>query len=262
MKSRSKLTIVKEVLFYALGVLLIGSFVYLYSTRFTLDRVVPPAVHFLYHWIGIGWTIAINAGVFLLFLLFLPYRGKIEWRSKGTFAAFILALMAEMFGVPLLLYIISPFFGFHLPPHIWIRGRPVSWNLLNFLEDMFSFGWPGMVVGAWMTAVGMILVVIGWIQIHRATKLVTTGLYKYVRHPQYTGLGLVITGWILHWSTSLTVLLYPVLLFVYYRLARGEEAELVREFGQEYETYRQATPMFLPIKRKRRQPESFQTETT
>lgn len=44
---------------------------------------------------GQVWAIAANAAVFILFLAFLPYRRGIAWKSKGAFAAFILALMAD-----------------------------------------------------------------------------------------------------------------------------------------------------------------------
>ena len=62
------------------------------------------------------------------------------------------------------------------------------------------------------------------------------------------GMVLVITGWVLHWATTLTVVMYPILLVMYFYLARQEEAALEREFGAEYVAYRQNTPMFLPIR--------------
>jgi protein-S-isoprenylcysteine O-methyltransferase Ste14 len=94
----------------------------------------------------------------------------------------------------------------------------------------------------------MILVIIGWHQIHRAKGLVTTGVYKYIRHPQYTGFFLVISGWLLHWETTLTLAMYPILMVMYYLQARWEDTELIKEFGDEYEAYRRKTPMFLPIR--------------
>jgi protein-S-isoprenylcysteine O-methyltransferase Ste14 len=241
MRATSKLSTAKELIFYALGILLIAGFTYLYWTRFILDPVMPPAIRYLYFDLGTDWAILANAGVFILFLLFLPYRGQVEWRSKGTFAAFILALFAEMFGIPLMVYILSPL----LPD---LRFTQVG----RFLPVLMSlnpryFGWPGAVLGAWMTLMGMLLVMAGWVQVHRATGLVTTGLYRYVRHPQYLGLFLIITGWILHWATWPTLLMYPILLVIYYRLARQEEKTLEQAFGTEYKTYRQRTPMFVPL---------------
>ena len=94
----------------------------------------------------------------------------------------------------------------------------------------------------------MIIVIIGWHQIHAAAGLVTTGLYKYIRHPQYTGFFLIMTGWLLHWETTLTLLMYPILAITYYLLALKEDRDLKNEFGDEYKVYSQKTPMFIPIR--------------
>ncbi len=237
-------TKVREYVFYCLGFLLIAGFVYLYWTRFTLKPGMPPAINALIVERGRSWAIAVNAAVFILFLVFLPYRKRIAWRSKGAFSAFILALMAEMFGIPLLFYILAPFI--RLSGEIQVRSLP------RFLFDsnFVPLGWPGMILGAWMTLVGMLLVIFGWKQIHRAGGLVTGGLYAYIRHPQYTGLFLIIIGWILHWATLLTLVMCPILLLTYYFLARREESDMLQEFGEQYAAYRRHTGMFLPHLRK------------
>ncbi len=234
---QNKACTIKEIVFYILGALLITSFVILYLPRFAAIRMLPPVIGYLFDHFGPNWAIAVNAGVFILFLLFLPYRTKVEWRSKGTFSAFILALIAEMFGIPLLLYILSPlvhisYYGIH--PGGWVYNPRI-------------FEWTGAVIGAWLTLIGMVVVIIGWHQIHRATGLVTTGIYKFIRHPQYTGFFLIVTGWILHWETTLTLVMYPILSVMYFLLARREDIELKKEFADEYEIYRQKTPMFFPI---------------
>jgi methanethiol S-methyltransferase len=233
----SKTTIVKEVVFYVLGGLLILGFIILYFPRFLGIEMLPPAIRYLFYKLGPNWAIAANAGVFILFLLFLPYRTKIEWRSKSAFAAFILALMAEMFGVPLLLYILSPVMRIS-----YYAKRGGGW-----LNNPLIFGWNGAVIGSWLTLIGMIIVIIGWHQIHRANGLVTTGIYKHIRHPQYTGFFFILTGWLLHWEITLTLAMYPILVIMYYLLARKEDRDLKNEFGDEYEDYRRRTPMFLPI---------------
>lgn len=230
----------KEFLFYTLGAVLIVGFVGLYWSRFTLKPGMPPAIHALLYGAGRNWAIAVNTGVFILFLLFLPYRKRIAWRSKGAFSAFILALMAEMFGVPLLIYILSPLVRFS--GAVKIRDLPP----ILFSNEISLLGWPGVILGAWMTLVGMGLVLVGWKQIHRASGLVTEGLYARMRHPQYTGLFLIIVGWNLHWATLLTLLMSPILLVTYYYLARKEEAELLQEFGPAYAAYCQHTNRFLP----------------
>lgn len=235
-------SLIKEGLYYTLGILLIGGFVYLYWSHFG-DTFGPPHINrlILSRW-GKNAAIAINAAIFLLFILFLPFRDRIEWRSKGMFSAFILALFAEMFGVPLLIYILHPIGGADMAYDI-----PILKHITVFLYELRPH-WPAKAIGVWMTLCGMLLVFQGWIKIHKSKGLITSGIYKHIRHPQYTGIFLIITGWMFRWSTSLTVLMYPILLILYYKLARREEKVLLREYGETYLKYKESTPMFFPIK--------------
>jgi protein-S-isoprenylcysteine O-methyltransferase Ste14 len=233
----------REFLYYLLGLLLIAGFVYLYSSRFIFETSMPPAIASLLFRSGREWVILINAGVFIFFLAFLPYRRGIAWRSKGVFAAFILALMAEMFGIPLLLFILSPFLPAVLPDTS-LRLTFSTWLGQRGMGVMSSFG---QILGAWLTLFGMLLVFVGWKMIHQSKGLVTTGIYRFIRHPQYTGIFLILTGWVIHWPTLPTLLMYPILLFAYNRLARKEENEMIAEFGEAYLHYRETTPGFFPV---------------
>jgi protein-S-isoprenylcysteine O-methyltransferase Ste14 len=67
-----------------------------------------------------------------------------------------------------------------------------------------------------------------------------------VRHPQYSGLFIVIIGMLIQWPTIITALMFPVLVFAYYRLSKREEVEMIKLFGDEYKRYREKTPMFIP----------------
>jgi protein-S-isoprenylcysteine O-methyltransferase Ste14 len=57
---------------------------------------------------------------------------------------------------------------------------------------------------------------------------------------------LIMFGWLLHWPTLLTLIILPILVFVYYRLAVSEESALAQHFGEPFETYKRQTPRFLP----------------
>jgi protein-S-isoprenylcysteine O-methyltransferase Ste14 len=103
-----------------------------------------------------------------------------------------------------------------------------------------------MVAGTWLTLMGIVLVILGWRKIHRSAGLVTDGIYRYIRHPQYTGLFFIIFGWLLHWPTLLTLIFFPILIFIYYRLAVSEERVLSRNFGEAFEIYKRQTPRFFP----------------
>ena len=242
MKTNARLNLVKEIMYYFLGIVLIAGFVYLYWSHFRDWRGPPFAQRYILSNWGKNVAIAINAGVFLLFIVFLPFRDRIEWRSKGMLSAFIIALFAEMFGVPLLIYILQP-----IGADILIWRIPVL-RQLKVTAYEFSLLWPTRAIGVWMTLIGMLLVFFGWIKIHKSNGLVTDGIYRYVRHPQYTGIFMIITGWMFRWPNPLTLIMYPILLILYYKLARREEKQVLEEFGDEYLEYKEDTPMFFPIK--------------
>ncbi|NIS71198.1 MAG: hypothetical protein GTO12_20340 [Proteobacteria bacterium] len=56
-------------------------------------------------------------------------------------------------------------------------------------------------------------------------------MYRYIRHPQYAGLFLIVFGWLLHWTALFTPMMFPTLITVYYMLAVREEKTLEEAFG-------------------------------
>jgi protein-S-isoprenylcysteine O-methyltransferase Ste14 len=80
----------------------------------------------------------------------------------------------------------------------------------------------------------------------RAGGLATGGAYAYLRHPQYLAFVLILFGFLLQWPTLLTVLMFPVLAYMYARLARREEREIAARFGDEYLRYARRTPAYFP----------------
>jgi hypothetical protein len=53
-------------------------------------------------------------------------------------------------------------------------------------------------------------------------------------------------GFLLQWPTILTLAMFPVLVFMYARLARTEERTALAEFGSAYERYMRDVPSFIP----------------
>ncbi|NOX93463.1 MAG: isoprenylcysteine carboxylmethyltransferase family protein, partial [Gammaproteobacteria bacterium] len=125
----------------------------------------------------------------------------------------------------------------HKLGHLWVvvlGGSTLAWAVV-------------MALSLTLMLMGYTLLSKGWTQIHAARSgLVTDGIYTYARHPQYTGLFLVIIGFLVQWPTILTVIMAPVLLFAYVHLARVEERRAEAEFGVEYDEYVRKTPAFFP----------------
>jgi len=77
--------------------------------------------------------------------------------------------------------------------------------------------------------------------------LVQRGLYKYVRHPSYTGLLVEFVGLAMYFGTwvSLAILVIPIASVMIYRI-RCEEVALVEKFGKQYEEYMAHTKALIP----------------
>jgi protein-S-isoprenylcysteine O-methyltransferase Ste14 len=80
----------------------------------------------------------------------------------------------------------------------------------------------------------------------RTHTLAVTGPYARLRHPQYVGFILILFGFVLQWPTLLTLLMFPILVTMYVRLARREECEVLAAFGEVYTRYAAVTPAFCP----------------
>ena len=196
---------------------------------------------------GMWVVVAFNVGIFLFFILsFLKPKGNDEWRSMGVVVAFLIALFAEMYGFPLTIYLLSGWLGDAYPVlqpfshkfgHLWVvvfGGSDLAWAIVMGLSLVLMI-------------MGYQLLSKGWTQIHAARGgLVTDGIYAYARHPQYTGLVLIIIGFLVQWPTLLTVVMAPILLYAYAHLAKQEEQKAHVEFGNKYMDYIRKTPAFFP----------------
>jgi protein-S-isoprenylcysteine O-methyltransferase Ste14 len=80
----------------------------------------------------------------------------------------------------------------------------------------------------------------------RHHNLATSGPYARLRHPQYAAFVLIMFGFLLQWPTLVTLAMFPILVYMYVRLARREEEEALHEFGDAYRAYVARTPAFFP----------------
>lgn len=194
------------------------------------------------------WSLVVaNVILFLFFILsFLTPVRKREWRSMGVTTAFVVALFTEMYGFPLTIYFFTALLGASYPAmnpfahasgHLWVTFLGGGSAMLTAVH----------IVSNGLMLAGFIVMASGWKRVHGAKGgLVTDGVYRYVRHPQYSGLFLVTIGLLVQWPTIVTALMWPVLVMAYYRLAKKEEEEMEREFKDAYTVYREKVPMFVP----------------
>jgi protein-S-isoprenylcysteine O-methyltransferase Ste14 len=167
----------------------------------------------------------------------------------GLFIGFIVALFSEMYGLPLTIYFLSQWLGASYPVltpfshnngHLWLvllglSNSGLAMTLLHLVSNGIIF-------------FGFYLLYAGWSLIYKSEgkQLVTTGVYSYVRHPQYVGLFLITVGFLIQWPTLITLILWPFLILAYYRLAKREEAAVSKQFPQEFAAYKSAVPAFFP----------------
>lgn len=184
--------------------------------------------------------------VYGLFIFFTPFYKKSQRKPAGAYLAFVVAFAIEMHGLPFSMYLIGWIFGKQLP-------EGVFWG--HTLQQYI--GANGIYATIVLVLAGAVLVILGWRNIYKnywsknegKGKLVTSGIYKYIRHPQYTGFLMISLGMIFEWATIPLVIMWPLMVLLYYRLAKREEKDMEKEFGQQYIEYRKKTSMFLPVKR-------------
>jgi protein-S-isoprenylcysteine O-methyltransferase Ste14 len=199
---------------------------------------------------GLWFLVVINSLIFIIFAFsFARPRSPRDWRSFGAFSAFIVALFTEMYGFPLTIYLLSGWIAKRYPGldlfsheagHLW--HTLLGWKGDPHLDPLHLLS-NGLILG------GFLLLGSAWkvlYQAQRSHALATTGPYAYTRHPQYAGFVLIMLGFLLQWPTLPTLLMFPILVYMYVRLARREERGVRAEFGEAYARNAAVTPAFFP----------------
>lgn len=199
---------------------------------------------------GLWSLVILNSLVFIIFAFsFFKPRTTRDWRSFGMFSAFIVALFVEMYGFPLTIYLLSGWLASKSPGldlyshesgHLWHTLLGLSgdahFDFLHIASIVFIF-------------FGFVILASAWPVLYRAQKsnsLAVGGPYARVRHPQYIGFVMIMFGFLLQWPTLPTLVLFPVLTWVYVRLSRREEQAAKETFGQQWDEYAKKVPAFFP----------------
>jgi len=138
---------------------------------------------------------------------------------------------------------VLPFFQ-NLTTLIPIVGFSIP--LLNLIISILF-----ITLGAWFGIKGVKQTTLKVAETHRTEKIVTTGVYSIVRHPQYFGGLLAHVGVSFLLSAGYSLLVTPLIVVLVYLVSKKEEEELIREFGKEYKNYTKKVPMFIPRTRHR-----------
>ena len=188
--------------------------------------------------------------------MFVQNSNKSTRRTFWTVALFYGLIAFEFFYMasPFALYFYSAYrpglnILLHVPGMAWLTGFFLPHIVVETSSNFINLH---NIVGAILTIIGFLLFCFTAFQVYYAKifkkGLVTGGIYKYIRHPQYTFFALCSFGLLLLWPRFLVLLMFNFLLFAYYFLARAEEKECENNFGQSYLDYKNRTGMFLPFR--------------
>ena len=199
---------------------------------------------------GLWGLVVLNSVVFIMFAFsfFKPTTPR-DWRTFGTYSAFVVALFAEMYGFPLTIYALSGWLQTKYPDlDLMTHNSGHLWSTLFGLQGDPHYGFMHLVSFALLGG-GFYLLSIAWhvlYHAHRANRFADSGIYARIRHPQYVGFVLIMLGFLFQWPTILTLVMFPMLVVMYGRLAKQEETEMLARFGRPYQEYLDKTPRFIP----------------
>jgi protein-S-isoprenylcysteine O-methyltransferase Ste14 len=109
--------------------------------------------------------------------------------------------------------------------------------------------------------VGILLFVLGWIlgvsalfkfgtipAVRKKSNLITTGVYRVVRHPIYSGTLISLLGWTILLKSIISIIYFPFLFLWYFLGTFAEERILIEQYGDQYLDYKKkVTKRFIPF---------------
>ena len=203
---------------------------YVYLTGNVITNIITQEWH----------IVLLSILLFLAVLIPLSFRRRVKWAEYGLVSAFFISLFVEMYGIPLTIFLASKYF---LTNDVNLPNNIIEFDFLGV-----GFGMDlAMVYALFLMILGVFFVTIGWVTLYRNIKkdcLVTKGIYKYSRHPQYLGFILIVMAWFIGWPTILTLILTPILIYKYVSLCKTEEGEILDK-SPRYIDYKNNVPFFI-----------------
>lgn len=176
-------------------------------------------------------------------------------QTIGPWAMFLFYLAIALEVIVMITPFTVYFYSIYAPVLNRLEVNPwTAWLTAFFLPHISYTGDPLLTALAYsgpvLLGLGLATFFVCAFQVYSAKLLrrgvVSGGLYAWIRHPQYLGLGIAGLGLLLYWPRFIILFFYLSMLFVYYFLARNEEWRMERKFGESYQNYKARIGMFLP----------------
>lgn len=124
---------------------------------------------------------------------------------------------------------------------IALTGNIIPKNMVSL-----ALGIVGIILGLW----AIVVMELGRFNItpdvHRNSRMVSKGPYKYIRHPMYASVLIVTLAWILDYFTIPRLIIWVVLIFDLIIKLKYEEKLLENRY-KEYQDYRKSTKNLIPF---------------
>jgi Putative protein-S-isoprenylcysteine methyltransferase len=202
------------------------------------------------HWgTVIFWTLIWSGTVFAL-----TYpRSLREWCIFTLFAAFLAEEFTELYGFPYTIYLFSDSLAPYPTADLLSHRAGDLWRILLKQDDRYEMVDLYHLGGGILIFGGLGVLMYAWKVLRDAQASgvpATTGPYAWVRHPQYLALVLIMLGFVVQGPTLPTLMLLPILVYLYVLLAIREEKQVLEKFGPAYAVYMKRTPRFVPKNRR------------
>jgi protein-S-isoprenylcysteine O-methyltransferase Ste14 len=180
-----------------------------------------------------------------------------EWSKSIIARGGIIVFFIMAFEVMIM---ISPFAFFFYsvfnPIFHWLDAYPTTRWLTNFFLPHMILP-PTLTLkiirisGSILFVAGSLTFIICALQVYLGKifkwGIANKGIYRFVRHPQYTSLGLWGIGMAILWPRFIVLATLSIMFILYYFLAKDEERRMVKQYGDSYMNYMHKTGMFFPL---------------